>query len=105
MLGFLNKLAAKEHIKLMYQNYRAATFLHGFEPELAQIALRQVESLQLIWAPGKVFPAEVAKSLMNTNRALRRAYDGRRYMGLKSFDQEFQPILGWKDYYKSFDLG
>lgn len=100
MFGFFDKALTKEHMKLMYQNSMASNFLMRFDPSLAEKAARQVDSIQLIWQPGKKLPHGVADSLLSVNRELRRAYDQTPARYSKKFDDAFQPIMGWKAYFE-----
>ncbi len=100
MFGFLKRAVLKEHMKLVYQNNLAAHFIAIFDPELANVARSQVESLYIFWSPGKEIPNPIAKSVLNTNIRLRRAYDQTAAKYGKSFDEAFKPIMGWDQYFR-----
>ena len=44
---------------------------------------------------------DALRLLLEMNADLRRVYDASpaRSVGMKSFDDEFKPFLGWEDYY------
>ena len=101
MFGFFKKRVAKEQAKLVYQNYMASTYIETFDPEIAQIAKRQIESIHLIWQVGKSMDPSIVESLMSTNKSLRTAYDQTPGRYFKKFDDEFVPLLGWDEWYQT----
>ena len=60
-----------------------------------------LEDVDSAWQPGEKLSEDVLGLLLEMNACLRRAYDASpaRSVGMKSFDDEFKPFLGWEDYY------
>lgn len=103
MFGFLKKKIAREHLKLMYQNAIAVEYIQAFDHELANSLRAQFNAVNSKWTPGQPLPDDLVDLMLNANKALRRIYDQTPAKYLKSFDQEYQPIMGWKNYYGNFE--
>ncbi|MEO1988703.1 MAG: hypothetical protein ABGX47_18940 [Martelella sp.] len=104
MFGLFKRRALREQAKLISQNYSASHYIAAFDPELSELARQQVESIQAIWEPSRCLPDEVLQSLLSVNRSMRSVYDGTPGRYLKSFDDEFKPVLGWNDYFEELGL-
>ena len=102
MFDFIKKRVLKEHMKLVAQNYKALAYVSAFLPaELSKRYSQVVADVQRAWEPGTKLNDQQFTALYDINRQLRRAYDlsPARLAGMKSFDEEFKPLLGWEGYY------
>lgn len=105
MFGFIERRVLKENMKLVAQNELALTYLHAFMPEhIADRFAEIIADVQRAWKPGTRLSHEQFDMLWHMNNALRRTYDlsSARIPGMKPFDREFQPPLGWTDYYSQY---
>ena len=103
MFGFLRKKNAREHLKLMYQNEMSVEYIHAFDAELANSVRSQTKAVKNIWDVGLPLPDDFVDLMLNAHRALRRVYDQTPAKYLRSFDEEYQPILGRKEYFERFE--
>ncbi len=102
MFAFLRKRVLKEHMKLVAQNYKALAYLSAFlPPAVSQQHSEFLRNVNSTWRPGERLSDDALRALFKINSDLRRAYDASpaRAFGMKSFDDEFKPLLGWEDYY------
>ena len=102
MFDFFKKKILKEHMKLMAQNHSALVYLNAFLPPMVSERYSDfMQDVRLTWRPGEKLNDDALRHLFTINKELRRAYDATsaRTFGMKSFDEEFKPILGWEDYY------
>jgi hypothetical protein len=102
MFSFLRKRVLKEHMKLVTQNHRALAYVGAFLPAVAnQQYSAFLEEVGAAWQPGEKLSDETLEILLTMNMSLRRAYDASpaRSVGMKSFDEQFKPLLGWQEYY------
>ena len=105
MFDFIKKRALKEHMKLVAQNHKALAYVSAFLPaELSERYSQVISDVQQTWKPGTKLSDEQFTALYDINSRLRRAYDlsPARLAGMKSFDEEFKPLLGWEDYYSRY---
>jgi hypothetical protein len=80
----------------------ALAYLEAFLPAVVnQQYSAFLEDVDSAWQPGEKLSEDVLGLLLEMNACLRRAYDASpaRSVGMKSFDDEFKPFLGWEDYY------
>lgn len=102
MFDFIKRRILKEHMKLVAQNYSALQYLSAFLPLAASQQYSEVlRDVNRTWRPGERLSDDTLRLMLKVNKELRRAYDASpaRAFGMKSFDDEFKPLLGWKDYY------
>jgi hypothetical protein len=102
MFSFLKKRILKEHMKLVAQNYSALQYLNAFLPPAASQHFGDyLQEVNSAWNPGERLSDDVLRRLLSINKDLRRAYDASpaRAFGMKAFDDEFRPLMGWDDYY------
>ena len=102
MFSFLQKRILKEHMKLMAQNHSALAYLRAFLPPVAsQDYGNFLGDVNSAWRPGERLSDDALRRLFSINKELRRAYDASpaKAFGMKAFDEEFKPLLGWDDYY------
>lgn len=102
MFSFLRKRILKEHMKLVTQNHRALAYLSAFLPAAAnQQHTAFLENVNSAWQPGEKLSDDALRLLLAMNKDLRRAYDASpaRGFGMKAFDEQFKPLLGWEEYY------
>jgi hypothetical protein len=95
-------------MKVVAQNYKALAYLSAFlEPTTTQQFSRSLDEVNATWNPGERLSDEQLKLLLKMNRDLRRAYDASpaRAFGMKAFDEEFKPLLGWDDHYSRYLQG
>lgn len=106
MFKWLKDRQIKEQKKLLYQNLSASAYLEGYFQEDRQILAlirRFSEENARIWKtiePRELFLPDDTQTLLDINRSFRKFYDQTAGRYLKSFDQEFLPLLGWEEYYK-----
>ena len=101
MLGFLKRRVLKEHIMIVTQNAKAVTYVGGFiEPDEETRFLKTLSEIRAAWKPGEKLSDAQFNQMWEMNKSLRRAYDfsPAGNAGLKSFDEEFKPLLGWDEY-------
>ena len=102
MFSFLRKRVLKEHMKLVTQNHRALAYLSVFLPAVLNRQYSAfLEEVGAAWRPGEKLSDDALRLSLEMNADLRRAYDASpaRSAGMKSFDEQFKPLLGWQDYY------
>ena len=102
MFSFLQKRIIKEHMKLVAQNHSALAYLRAFLPPAASKDYGDfLKDVNSTWQPGQRLDDDALRRLLSINKDLRRAYDASpaRAFGMKAFDEEFKPLLGWDDYY------
>ncbi len=102
MFGFIERRLLKEHMKLVAQNDLALTYLAAFMHEhIADRFAEIITDVQRSWKPGTRLRDDQFEMLWHMNSALRRTYDlsSARLPDMKPFDKEFQPLLGWDEYY------
>src|SRR5262245_28955826 len=102
MFGFIQRRVLKEHMKLVAQNDLALTYLAAFMLEhIADRFTEIIADVQRTWKPATKLSDEQFTMLWHMNSALRRTYDlsSARLPGMKPFDKQFQPLLGWDNYY------
>ncbi|MEQ1712435.1 MAG: hypothetical protein ABL908_13675 [Hyphomicrobium sp.] len=105
MFGFLRRRLLKEHMKLFAQSQKALAYCRAFmtaeQADNVEMALAGVEGR---WQPGQRMGANDVEMLLSANKVLRRAYDASpaRVFGLKSFDDQFVPLLGWDEYFTRY---
>jgi hypothetical protein len=60
-----------------------------------------IGDVQRDWQPGTKLSDQHFTALWEINKQLRSAYDASpaRSFGMKHFDKQFQPMLGWDEYY------
>lgn len=105
MLGFMKRQMKREHIKLMFQNSHATNYLHAyFDTEETRRVRELTELITQNWNPSELLSDEDLDVMLATNRLLRRLYDSTPSKFSKSFDDEFQPLLGWKATYRRYGL-
>ena len=105
MFAFIRRRVLKEHMKLVAQNYTALAYVSAFLPaELSQRYSEAISDVQRTWTPGTKLSDEQFTALYDINSRLRRAYDSSpaRSAGMKSFDEQFKPLLGWEEYYSRY---
>lgn len=105
MFAFLRKRILKEHMKLVAQNYKALAYVSAFlPPDASQRYSEFLGDLNSTWRPGERLGDDALRVLLKINKDLRRVYDASpaRAFGMKSFDDEFKPLLGWEDYYSQY---
>ena len=103
MFGFLKRAAIREHSKLMYQNGLSVNFIAGFDPELASSIEQQVSAINRSWVRGEMLNEDHAKLMLAANKALRKAYDKTPARFAKTFDEEYAPLLGWREYHSRLE--
>jgi hypothetical protein len=104
VFGFIEKRILKEHIKLVVQSDRALPYLSAFLPVALSERFSAISDVLQTWKPGTRLSDEQFMALWEINKQLRRAYDlsPARGAGMKPFDKEFQPMLGWEEYYSRY---
>lgn len=103
MFSFLKKRLRNEHMKLIFQNQSALDYLRPFVKNGETDDLQElVRNIQTKWKPGEVLEKNDANDMLNTNRRLRRLYDQTPAAYLKTFDEEFKPLLGWDEYFSRY---
>ena len=102
MFGFIERRVLKENMKLVAQNELALAYLCEFMPEhIADRFAEAIADVQRTWKPGTRLSHQHFDMLWHINSVLRRTYDlsSARLPGMNPFDKEFQPRLGWEEYY------
>jgi hypothetical protein len=102
MFSFLRKRVLKEHMTLVAQNYRAFGYLTVFLPAAVnQQYSAFLEEVGGAWQPGERLSNDAFRHLLAMNADLRRFYDASpaKSVGMKPFDEQFKPLLGWQEYY------
>ena len=102
MFALLRKRILKEHMKLVAQNYSALAYLNAFlPPGTGQQYSEFLQDVNSTWHPGERLSDDALRLLLAMNTDLRRAYDASpaRAFGMKAFDEQFKPMLGWENYY------
>ena len=105
MFGFIERRVLKEHMKLVAQNYSALSYLSAFlPPHVGQRYSEIIADVQGNWEPGTKLSDQQFTALWEINKLLRRAYDASpaKSLGMKHFDKQFQPMLGWEEYYSQY---
>lgn len=105
MFGFLRRRILKDHMKLVAQNYKALAYCQAFLSADEVNSIRQsISDVQGIWSPGERLQDEQVSLMLKVNMDLRRVYDATpaRLAGMKKFDDEFTPLLGWDEYYAQY---
>ena len=103
MFSVFKKIILKENMKLVAQNYSALDYLGAFmyEQEL-DFYKREIEQIQSRWSPGAKLEDDDLSKMLQINKELRRVYDQSPNKLVKSFDDEFQPALGWNSYFSQY---
>ena len=102
MFAFLQKRVLKEHMKLVAQSYSALAYLNAFlPPATGRQYADYIQDVNTTWKPGEKLSDDALRRLLAINKDLRRAYDASpaKAFGMKAFDKQFEPMLGWDDYY------
>jgi hypothetical protein len=102
MFVFLQTRVLKEHMKLVAQSYSALAYLKAFLPPAASQQYESfLQEVSSTWHPGEKLGDDALRALLKINKDLRRAYDASpaKAFGMKAFDKQFVPLLGWDDYY------
>lgn len=108
MFGWLKRRQIKEQLKLLYQNNSAVSYLLGYFDEKQDVEvsgwLRQVEKQLQAVAGATAGGREAGKPeelqwLLETNRKLRKLYEGSFGARLASFDKSHSPAQGWHAYF------
>ena len=105
MFSFMRKRILKEHMKIMTQNYKALTYLTAFlPPDVSKEYSEFIQDVHSTWRPGERLDDTTLRLLLAINKDLRRAYvaSPARAFGMKSFDEEFKPVLGWNEHYSQY---
>jgi hypothetical protein len=105
MLGFLQRRVLKEHMKLVAQNYSALAYLSAFlPPDVTRTYNEVIGDMNISWRPGTKLSDEQFMTLYSMNTHLRRAFDASpaHMFGMKKFDEQFKPLLGWNEYYSRY---
>lgn len=103
MFGFLKKRLRKEHMKLMFQNQSSLDYILPYFGDGETEAFKErVVQIQRRWKVGEILEPNDADDMLKVNRHLRRLYDQTPAVYLKTFDEEFVPILGWNEYYSRY---
>jgi hypothetical protein len=105
MFGFLKKRLLREHSKLVAQNFLALPYIEGYyqkKPEILQIenCAEILRNIMKNWHYGQKLDKEQFQLMIDTNRLFRRLYNNSIGSSLKSFDDEFRPILGWSEFFE-----
>lgn len=106
MLGWFKNRLLREQAKMIFQNGAASGMLYIYWSEVgdhhkAMIASEFKESTAKIArnVAEKITSLDDSDKILEINRELRRMFD-ELPRSLGSFDEKFQPILGWNEYYK-----
>jgi len=102
MFGIFRRAAQREALKLQYQNHMASIFISAFDPALHREVTLLLDTVRAGWTPGGKMPPDMLEEMFKANKALRIAYDKTPPRHIRTFDQEFSPMLGWKTYYEDF---
>jgi len=104
MFGFIERRVLKEHMKLVAQNYSALSYLSAFLPP--HVGQRYSEIIACSRQLGARHQAErsAIHGTVGNQQAAPQSYDASpaRSFGMKHFDKQFQPILGWNEYYSQY---
>lgn len=110
MFGWLKRKLETQHRKLAYQTFKAAT-----DPEMPFLCLANggvdfrytfdkaeiVASKLIMDLSKKVKPSTgIIGAVFDANKDMRRIYDEFGRKGRGSFDQVYQPLGGWPDYFE-----
>ncbi len=105
MFGFLKNRVLKEHMNIVAQNYKALAYCQAFlMPEKAQEYVFIIAEINENWSPGERLEDEMFETMLQINTLLRQTYDRSpaKAFGMKAFDREFAPLLGWNEYYSHY---
>lgn len=103
MFGWFKKKADREIIKLLVQNASALDYLSSFDPDVSGQFL-VIKAFQDKFNDGGKFPQEEVDLLLQMNMNLRHLYDEYGLSRVKSFDQQFTPLVGWQTMYERYGL-
>jgi hypothetical protein len=102
MIGSESERHAKEHMRLYGETFMAHSFCRAFMGQDQSAAIADLLStIQKTWKPGEQLSNEQVRELGAANVTLRKVYDGApgRENMRKSFEQQFTPAVGWKEYF------
>ncbi len=105
MLSFIRRRILKEHMKLVAQNHSALSYCSAFMSAGQLNSARSVmASVQSGWVPGQRLTYDQARTMFDLNKTLRRVYDDSpsAAAGMRRFDDQFVPLLGWDEYFSRY---
>jgi hypothetical protein len=105
IFGIFKKRMQRENAKLVCQNYHAITYISGYYNKGNDAEfIEEMKNILQNWKYGDRLNSIQTAKMFEINKRYRLMYRNSIGGRLNPFDEEFKPLLGWKDFYSRVGL-